>query len=55
MIEATKNLEFFQEYDELGYVSIHRECCKYMNVEIYNKDDNVFEIGSKADTFYLIL
>lgn len=54
--KLTKDVEFFAKISiEQNSSDIHTECCKVMNLEEYNCDDIIFNIGDKGEKFYIIL
>ena len=52
----TRDVQFFQRIiAEQDSDSIHRHCCKAMNLEEYSTDDIIFNFGDKGEKFYIIL
>ncbi|KAL4455790.1 hypothetical protein ABPG74_003200 [Tetrahymena malaccensis] len=55
LLKIMENLPFFQKYIEDGQRDILLKCCQQMQIEFFEKDQNVFEIGTIGEKFYLIL
>ena len=56
LLSLTKDVQFFKRITmEQDSNSIHRECCKVMNLEEYKSEDIIFNFGDKGDKFYIIL
>ncbi|KAL4503308.1 hypothetical protein ABPG72_000914 [Tetrahymena utriculariae] len=50
-----KNIKFFDQYNNDHEYDIIKECCKNLQIETFEQNDKVFEIGSFGEKFYIII
>ncbi|KAL4489282.1 hypothetical protein ABPG72_006346 [Tetrahymena utriculariae] len=55
LLKIMENLPFFKKYIEDGQRDVLLKCCQQMQIEFFEKDQNVFEIDTIGEKFYLIL
>ncbi|KAL4455026.1 hypothetical protein ABPG74_006408 [Tetrahymena malaccensis] len=50
-----KNIKFFDQYNNDHDYDIIKECCKHLQIETFEQNEKVFEIGSFGEKFYIII
>lgn len=56
IMAATAEIGFLKKItEEKGFDRIHWECCRAMTLEVFEKDQNVVNIGEIGGKFYIIL
>lgn len=55
LVECTKNVKFFEDLTAENGKESHESCCKYMNVEFFERGRTVFEVGTAGFKFYVTL
>ena len=55
IVDLTYSVKFFSKLREKHSDILHQQCCRYMTIEKYSKNQYIYEIGDIANKYYILL
>mmetsp|Transcript_15697 Transcript_15697/g.28641 ORF Transcript_15697/g.28641 Transcript_15697/m.28641 type:complete len:461 (-) Transcript_15697:15-1397(-) len=55
MVNATKDIKFFQQLNQQNSGSLHEQCCRLITLQHFPAKSVIVNIGGPGDAFYIVL